>query len=91
MGKIILILILGLFLIGIVGAVSLGIIEVDFTEKVLTISTAKICEVELLSNVLEKQCTKDTPKEIDISETNIMITKNPKTGVIKVQSKWTRK
>ncbi len=85
--KIILILILGVFLLGIIGAVSFGIIEVNFTEKVLTISTEKICEVELLSNVFESKCSKDTPKEIDISESNIVITKNPKIGVIKVQAK----
>ncbi len=84
---IILILILGVFLLGIIGAVGLGIIEVDFTEKVLTISTAKICEAELLSSIIKKNCNKDTPEEIDISESGISITKNPKTGVIKVQSK----
>ncbi len=84
---ILLILILGIFLLGILGAVSLGIIEVDFTEKVLTISTEKICDAELLSNILEKKCNKDTPKEIDVSQSILSITKNPKTGVIKVQSK----
>lgn len=84
---IILILILGIFFVGIIGAVSLGIVEVDFTEKVLTISTQKICDAELLSNIFEKKCDKYTPKEIDISESNILITKNPKTGAIKVQSK----
>ncbi len=87
MGKILLILVIGVFLIGIIGAFSLSIVEVDFTEKVLTISTEKICEVELISNVFESKCNKDTPKEIDISESSIIITKNPKTGVIKVQSK----
>ncbi|KKK78256.1 hypothetical protein LCGC14_2845410, partial [marine sediment metagenome] len=78
---------LGIFLLGIIGAISLGIIEVDFTEKVLTISTEKICDAELLSNVLEKKCNKDTPKEINVSQSILSITKNPKTGVIKVQSR----
>ena len=85
--KIIIILIIGIFLLGIIGAVGLGIIEVDFTEKVLTISTAKICEAELLSSIIKKNCNKDTPEEIDIIQSNILITKNPKTGDIKVQSK----
>ena len=74
-----------LFLAG-VGAVSLGIIDTDFTEKVLTISTAKICEVELLSNVFEKQCDKNTPTEINVDSDMISITKNPKTGVIKIKN-----
>ena len=87
MKKTLLFLVLGIFLLGIIGAVGLGIIEVDFTEKVLTISTEKICEVELLSNVLNKRCNKNTPKEIDISDSDISITKNPKTGVIKVQGR----
>lgn len=87
MKKLILFLIIGIFLLGILGAVSLGIIEVDFTEKVLTISTEKICDAELLSNVLEKKCNKDTPKEINVSQSILSITKNPKTGVIKVQSR----
>ncbi len=81
------ILIIGIFLLGIIGAVGLGIIEADFTEKVLTISTEKICEAEILSNFLTKKCSEYTPKEIDISQSNILITKDPKTGVIKVQSK----
>lgn len=81
------ILILGILLLAFVGAISLGIIEVDFTEKVLTISTEKICEVEMLSNVLDKRCNKDTPEELDIDNSVISITKNPKTGVIKVQGR----
>lgn len=84
---IILILVLGIFLLGIIGAVGLGIIEVNFTEKVLTISTVEICEAELLSSIIKKNCDKDTPEEIDISQSGILITKNPKTGAIKVQSK----
>ena len=85
MKKIILFLVLGIFLLGIITAVSFSIIDVNFTEKVLTISTEKICEVELLSNVLNKRCNKNTPKEIDVNEDIISITKNPKTGVIKVK------
>ncbi len=85
MKKIILFLVLGIFLLGIITAVSFGIIKGDFTEKVLTIDTGKLCEMELTKNVLSKQCTKDTPKEIDISESSISITKNPKTGVIKIE------
>lgn len=81
------ILILGILLLAFVGAISLGIIEVDFTEKVLTISTEKICEVEMLSNILDKKCDKNTPEELDIDNSVITITRNPKTGVIKVQSK----
>ncbi len=90
MKKKILILIFGIILIGIVGfigTVSLGIVEMDFTEKVLIISTEKICEVELLSNVFESKCTEYTPKKINVDESIISITKNPKTGVIRVQSK----
>ena len=90
MKKIILILIFGIILIGIVGfigTVSLGIVEMDFTEKVLIISTEKICEVELLSNMLESKCSEKTPEEININESLLRITKDPKTGVIKVQSK----
>ncbi len=88
--KLILILIFGIILMGIVGfigTVSLGIVEVDFKEKVLVISTEKICEMELLSNILESKCNKDTPEEININESLLRITKDPKTGVIKVQSK----
>ena len=85
MKKIMLFLVLGIFLLGITAAVSFGIIKGDFTEKVLTISTEKICEVELLSNVLTKRCNKNTPKEIDVDENIISITKDPKTGVIKIK------
>ncbi len=85
MKKILLTIILGIFLLGIITAISISLTDKDFTEKVLTISTEKICEAELLSNVLTKVCNKDTPKEIDISDSNIQITKNPKTGVIKVE------
>ncbi len=88
--KLILILIFGIILMGIVGfigTVSLGIVEVDFKEKVLVISTEKICERELLSNVLESKCNKETPEEISINGSLLTITKNPTTGVIKVQSK----
>lgn len=85
MKKIILFLILGSFLLGIIGAVGLGIIEVDFTEKVLTISTEKICEAELLSSIINKNCDKYTPAKIDVDENIISITKNPKTEVMKVK------
>ena len=83
MGKILLFLVLGVFLLGIMTAVSLS--NKDFTEKVLTISTEKICEVELLSNVLSKRCNKNTPKEISVDEDIISITKNLKTGVIRIK------
>ena len=82
---IIIILILGIFLLGIITAVSFSIIDVNFTEKVLTISTEKICQVELLSNILNKRCSKNTPKEIDVDENIISITKDPKTGVIRIK------
>ena len=83
---IIIILILGIFLLGIITAVSFSIIDVNFTEKVLTINTEKICEAELLSNVFTKVCNKNTPKEIIVDENIISITKDPKTGVIRVSA-----
>ncbi len=84
---IITIIILGILLLVFVGAVSLGIIKTDFTKEVLKIDTIKICEAELLSNIFNKKCDKNTPSEINISSSMISIIKNPKTGAIKVQSK----
>lgn len=86
MKKILLFLILGIFLLGIITAVSFSLSNKDFTEKVLTISTEKICEAELLSNVFTKVCNKNTPKEIIVDENIISITKDPKTGVIRVSA-----
>ncbi len=87
--KLILSIIFVIVLIGIIGAgvVSLEIVKFDFTEKILTISTEKICDIELLSNVFEKKCDKDTPNEIIVNENIISITKNPKTDVIMIQNK----
>ncbi len=87
--KMILSIIIVIVLIGIIGAgvVSLEIVKFDFTEKILTISTEKICGVELLSTVLERKCSKDTQKEIIVNENMISITKNPKTDVIMIQNK----
>ena len=88
MKKIIIILILGITLIGIVGfisAVSLGIIEVDFTDKVLTISTKGVCDAEN-SLSATKLCDKDTSKTIDVSDSKLSILRDSKTGVIRVKN-----
>ena len=82
--KIIIGLIVGILLLGIIGAVAFEIIDKDFTEKVLTISTEKLCEVEMLGNVFNKKCNKDTQKKINIDENIISITKDTKTGVIRI-------
>lgn len=82
----ILILILGILFLAFVGATSLGIIDEDFTKKVLNISTAKICEMELLNNVLNKKCNKDTPTEININPDSLSILENTKTGVVRIKN-----
>ncbi len=83
---IITIIILAVLLLAFVGAVSLGIIDKDFTEDVLTISTTKLCQMETLSNILEKRCNKDTPTEININQEIISVTKNPKTKVVRIRN-----
>ena len=80
------IIILGILLLAFVGAVSLRIIETDFTKKVLTISTAKICEVELLKNIFEKRCDENTKTEININQDILSITKDPKTKVVRIRN-----
>ncbi|KKM27892.1 hypothetical protein LCGC14_1570100 [marine sediment metagenome] len=79
-------IVLGVLLLAFVGAISLGIIDENFTENVLTISTAKICEVELLNNVLEKICGEKTPEEITVNQDVISIKEDPETGVMKVRN-----
>ncbi len=80
------IIILGVLCLAFVGAVSLGIIETDFTEKVLKNSTAKMCEVELLNNLLDKKCDKNTPSEIDTKQDVLSITRDPKTNIVRVRN-----
>ncbi len=81
---IITIIILTILALAFVGAVSLGIIETDFTKDVLNISTAKICEAELLSAT--KMCNKDTPTEINMNQEILSITENPKTKVGRIRN-----
>ena len=79
------IIILGILSLAFVGAISLGIIDEDFTENVLTISTSKICNVRTLSNVLTI-CDKTTPTEININQDILSITKNPKTNEVRIRN-----
>jgi len=78
-----LLLILGTLLIGFVAAIGFGIVDVNFKERVLTISTQKICQAELLSNV--QICNPRTPSSIDVDKNIISITKNSE-GVIRVKN-----
>ncbi len=80
---IITIIVLGILLLAFVGAVSLGIIETDFTEKVLKIDSIKLCETEILKNVFEKKCDKDTLTEKDINQKIISVTRDPKTKAMR--------
>ncbi len=85
MKKILIISMITILLLGVIGAVTIfTLLDKDFTEKVLTISTEKLCEVEMLGNVFNKKCNKDTQKKINIDENIISITKDTKTGVIRI-------
>ncbi len=80
------IIILGIFLLAFVGAVSLGVIETDFTEKVLKIDSTKLCEIELLKNVFEKRCDENTKTEININQDILSVTRDPKTKVVRIKN-----
>ena len=71
---------------GFATAVGFGIIENKFTEEVLTISTVKICQMEILKNVLNKKCDKDTKTETTINQNFLSITKDPKTKTVRIRN-----
>ena len=83
--KILLILIVGILIIGVATALITNIVNVDFNEKVLAIDTTRICQITILSNVISK-CTKDTLKTINVDQNVLSITKNNKTGIIRVRN-----
>jgi len=83
---IITIIILGILCLAFVGAISIGIIENDFTEEVLKIDSTKICEFELLSNIFEKRCDKNTLTEKPINQEILSVTKDPKTKVVRIRN-----
>ena len=87
MNKILLTLILGIFIVGTLGALSFESIKSDFKTKVLTLDPNKLCQQSKdLSNNYKFSSCKDNMKLINVDDSLISITQN-KEGIIKVQAK----
>lgn len=93
MKKLILILILGIFLIGIVGTMTYNIIDKNFTKEITKISIDGICSLErtLLGEYKSKECKeKEKEKEdkekfdVEINQDVLSVMENPDTKVIRV-------
>jgi len=81
MNKKLLIIFIVVFLIA--GATAISFKDFKTGNKVLKISTKKICEAEILKSVSKKFCHKNTPKEIDVNN-KVAIIKDKKSNVIMI-------
>ena len=85
MKKLLLITIIGILLVGTIGAISISLSSSDFKDKILTISSSLFYEKLLnLNEISLKSIPKNT--KLDLSNSNLEITKS-KEGVLKVRSK----
>jgi len=83
--KLLLITIIGILLVGTIGAISISLSSSDFKDKILTISSSLFYEKLLnLNEISLKSIPKNT--KLDLSNSNLEITKS-KEGVLKVRSK----
>ena len=88
MGKILLIIIIGIFVLGVTGGIAFGLDKDSFTIKVTKIDPNKLCEK--VKNKTDgkfklKKC-KNNMEEIDVDDSIISIKKN-EDGIIQVDGR----